>query len=215
MNAEAADCRKDERTPAAETDVDQDQLRARALTHPRTMDTSHTGELGSTSSAKRAIGVLRGAAARPWPWGAQPRSRRQADFGQRRYNAHPVSRALKRWLSVLLLGALAFSQASLVLAACGIDRAALVQALAGDMHDCCDSERPAPNLVPMSANSCLGEGTSDLQASGTSIPAVAAPPAQPVLFVSQPHGGPTPSAVLRTPPARAVPSRILLHSFLI
>lgn len=126
-----------------------------------------------------------------------------------------MSRALKRWLAVLLLGALAFSQASLVLAACGIDRAALVQALAGDMHECCDTEGPATNLVPMSANSCLGEGTSDLQASGPSMPAVAAPAALPVLFVPQRQAGPPPSALLRAPPARAVPSRILLHSFLI
>ena len=126
-----------------------------------------------------------------------------------------MSRALKRWLSVLLLGMLAFSQATLVLAACGVDRAGLVQALAGDMHECCDTERPATNLVPLSANSCLGEGTADLQASGTSIPAVAAPPALAVLFVPQPHGGPPPSALLRAPPASAVPSRILLHSFLI
>jgi hypothetical protein len=126
-----------------------------------------------------------------------------------------VSRALKRWLSIVLLGTLAFSQATLVLAACGIDRAALVQALAGDMHECCDTERPAPNLVPMSANSCLGEGTSDLQASGTSIPALAAPPALPVLVLRRPQAGPPPSALLRAPPASGVPSRILLHSFLI
>ena len=126
-----------------------------------------------------------------------------------------MSRALKRWLSVLLLGTLAFSQASLVLAACGIDRAALGQALAGDMHECCDSERPAPNLVPMSANSCLGEGTSDLQASGSSIPAQAVPPDLPVLFVPRPQVGPPPCALLYPPAARAVPSRILLHSFLI
>ena len=116
---------------------------------------------------------------------------------------------------MVLLATLAFSQASVVLAACGLDRAALAQALSGEMHECCDTEQPANNVMPMTANSCLGEGTSDLQAPAAGLATVVGLANSPVLFVALAPGDSRASARLSVPPPKGIPPRILLHSFLI
>jgi hypothetical protein len=125
-----------------------------------------------------------------------------------------MSRHLKRWLSILLLGALAFSQATLVLAACAMDRGQLAHMMSQPAdHDCCD-EAPALDAIPMTANGCFVQSTSDLQALAA---AIALDPAPAVVMLLLPLPESRPVVLLRwsAPPPKAVPPRILLHSFLI
>ena len=126
-----------------------------------------------------------------------------------------MNRRLKRWLCFAMLGTLAFWQASLVLAACAMDRGQLGQmAAVMDDQGCCDEGMQSGNdVMPMTSNACFTHATSDLQA-------VAMPPAVPVmptavvlLVPRQQIARPVAWSPALTPPA--VPPRILLHSFLI
>jgi len=55
-----------------------------------------------------------------------------------------MSRRSKRWLSFLVLGALAFAQLNLALAACAMDRAQLAQMISQPTeHECCDEAEQA------------------------------------------------------------------------
>jgi hypothetical protein len=129
-----------------------------------------------------------------------------------------MSRRFKRLLSILVLAALAFSQGSLALAACVMERGELPQMLTGQTeHDCCDEGGSLPdnNSLPMSANGCVSHCTADLQALDLPVVIVRAPTLVP-LFVLSSHG---PRQLVaadanESPPA-AVPPRILLHAFLI
>jgi len=127
-----------------------------------------------------------------------------------------MNRRIRRWLSILLLGALAFSQASLVLAACAMDRGGLAQMLSTPAdHECCD-EGTAPqggNVMPMSANLCASHVTFDLQAFNAFSGALIA--RAPGLSLAPPRPQDAASAPRQDAPPKAVPRRILLHSFLI
>lgn len=122
----------------------------------------------------------------------------------------------RRWLSIALLAVLGFAQASLVLAACAMDRGQLAQALAQPAgHECCDEMGSGPNgdALPMSANECVAHSTADLQVFGGPLPIFIAIADLPVWVVPADR----PAAVPRLAPLarQRVPSRILLHSFLI
>jgi hypothetical protein len=125
-----------------------------------------------------------------------------------------MTRRIKRWLSILLLGALAFSQASLVLAACAMDRSGLTQMLSAPAadHDCCD-EATTPqggDAMPMSASMCAIHTTSDLQAFNAFPVAVTAKAISARYTHEHPLQLAAPPVVA---PPKAVPPRILLHSF--
>lgn len=127
-----------------------------------------------------------------------------------------MTRRLKRWLSIVLLAGLGFSHASLAVAACVMDRADLsqmlaTQAAADECCEACDGE----GSVSMTANACVAQGTVDLQLSGAvSVPVLPGASARIVLVVPSAVEQPVERRFTERPPA-AVPSRILLHSFLI
>jgi len=131
-------------------------------------------------------------------------------------NPAPMKPRIRRWVSTALLALLAFTQASLVLAGCAMDRAELAQMLTQPGgHDCCDESGASTGFdaLPMSANECVAHSTADLQASGGPLPIFLAIADLPVLHlpVDRPPATPRKPA----PPRERVPSRILLHSFLI
>ena len=127
-----------------------------------------------------------------------------------------MTRRTKRWLSILMLGTLAFSQASLVWAACAMDRSGLAQTLSAPApaadHDCCD-EGTAPqggDAMPMPASICASHTTSDLQAFNA-FPVAITAKATSAWYT---HERPLQSDVRPVvAPPKAVPPRILLHSF--
>jgi hypothetical protein len=126
-----------------------------------------------------------------------------------------MKRHLKRWLSILLLAALGFSHASLALAACVMDRADLSRMLASPQvaHECCDIE--GGGTLEMTANACNVKVTADLHIYGAaSVPVLPGTSARVVLIVPQAIERSLERRLIERPPA-AVPSRILLHSFLI
>lgn len=128
------------------------------------------------------------------------------------YNQASMKSRTRRWVSIAVLALLAFTQASLVFAACAMERGQLAQALAQPAdHDCCDESDDG--AVPMSANACLAHSTADLQISGAPLPAFAAIASVPVLHPAVERTLPVPRAA--PPPRQRVPARILLHSFLI
>lgn len=121
----------------------------------------------------------------------------------------------RRWAAIFVLAALAFTQASVALAACPMDRGMLAGAMtmsAGEPCGTCD----APKQAAMdNANVCVAHCTADLQ----QVPhlVVVAPALVPMLvfWVSQPPGPPSPPKGLTARPPGAPPHRVLLHSFLI
>lgn len=116
---------------------------------------------------------------------------------------------------MVVLALLAFTQASLVFAACAMERGELAQVLTQPAdHDCCDEMGNASgDGIPMMANECVAHSTADLQVSGGPLPIFVAIASLPVLHLPVDR----PAAVPRATPAlrERVPSRILLHSFLI
>jgi hypothetical protein len=127
---------------------------------------------------------------------------------------------LIRRLALALIAVLAFAQASVVLAACTMDRGEMgpMMAHASDSgapdEDCC---APAPVHSPEAqvANNCFAHCTADLQLAGFPVALVQVPAATPVLLLPQPERRSPGRAVLEAPPPPTVTSRILLHSFLI
>ena len=122
----------------------------------------------------------------------------------------------RRWVSIAILSLLAFTQASLVLAACAMDRGELAQVLAEPAgHDCCDESGASAggDALPMSANECVAHSTADLQVFAGPLPIFLAVADLPVLHLPVDR----PPAMWQAPPPlrERVPSRILLHSFLI
>jgi hypothetical protein len=119
-----------------------------------------------------------------------------------------MNRRLVRRLAFALIAFLAFAQAGVALAGCIMERGGMANMAAAG--DCCS---PAPEFQPVSElkNDCLAHCTADLQLSGLPLALVQAPADAPVLFV------PPPSVTCRAPPSPAppIPSRILLHSYLI
>lgn len=121
-----------------------------------------------------------------------------------------MTRRLIRRVAVMLIALLAFAHGSLALAACGMDRGSMTQAMAmPDMPDCDGAgNAPAPGAV------CAAHCSSDLQLPGLQIPLVREAAAGPVLVVElrELH---LDGALLAPLPHPAPPPRILLHSFLI
>jgi hypothetical protein len=131
-----------------------------------------------------------------------------------------MNRRLIRRLALALIAVLAFAQASVVLAACTMDRGEMGPMMAHTSdsgaadEDCC---APAAVHSPEAqvANSCFAHCTADLQLAGFPVALVQVPAATPVLLLPQPERRSPGRAVLEAPPPPTVTSRILLHSFLI
>ena len=122
--------------------------------------------------------------------------------------ATAMNRRLLRRLALVLIAFLAFAQAGVALAGCFMDRGEMAaMAMQGD---CCS---PAPEFEPAPElrNNCLAHCTADLQLSGLPVGLVQAPAHTPVLVLPR-ATFPYPPA---PPPVVTLPSRILLHSFLI
>src|SRR5262245_10779013 len=124
--------------------------------------------------------------------------------------APPMSRRVIRRVAVMLLALLGFAHGSLALAACGMDRGSMAQAMAMPEMPNCDSAGSAPASGAVCAVHC----SSDLQLPGMQLPLVREAAAVPVLVVElrERH---LERALLAAPPHPAPPPRILLHSFLI
>src|SRR5436190_8590505 len=125
-----------------------------------------------------------------------------------------MRRRLRHSICILVLGAIAFSHVSLVVAPCEMDRANLAQVLSpASGEDCCDgAAMDDGGVMPMTPTSCVAHATSDLQILGVALPfdhltqsAVVA------LYLPLPHLPAIKSRAL--PLSRSVPARILLHSF--
>jgi hypothetical protein len=121
---------------------------------------------------------------------------------------------LIRRISIWLLAALAFAQASVAIAACSMERGSMAPML-GMAGDCGDCKSPAKSVAPQNANGCVAHCTFDLQLSG-SLAALAAHPADvPVLVLPRAERHRVPTSIDEPSPPGGVPVRILLHSFLI
>jgi hypothetical protein len=125
--------------------------------------------------------------------------------------ARRMSPRLIRRVAVMLIALLAFAHGSLALAACGMDRGSMAQAMVmSDMPDCDSAvgDAPAPGAV------CASHCSSDLQFPGLQVPLVRGAATVPVLVVEMRERH-FEGAQLAAPPHPAPPRRILLHSFLI
>jgi hypothetical protein len=122
-----------------------------------------------------------------------------------------MNRRLIRRVAVMLIALLAFANGSLALAACGMDRGSMAQAMAMSEMPDCDS---ASGNVQAPGAVCAAHCTSDLQLPGLQLPLVREAAAAPVLVVElREHR--FDGALHTAPPHPAPPPRILLHSFLI
>ena len=128
-----------------------------------------------------------------------------------------MTRKAKRWLAVLLLGALAFSQASFVLAACAMDRSALHHVLSAQDADqsCDEAALSGGEGRPISANGCIANSILDLQLPGAAGVIVPGPSLAPHFFAPSPARTAWYISKRDGAPPGIVPPRILLHSFLI
>lgn len=125
-----------------------------------------------------------------------------------------ITRTLKRWIALLLLAVFSFSHASLAFADCPVDRATLAQAITQSAENPCCNGVSAAGYESLYGNRCVAHCTSDLRAAGLAVALVRAPADAPVLLLASFDDGGS-GVRLDAPPPEAVPSRILLHSFLI
>lgn len=126
-----------------------------------------------------------------------------------------MKRTLKRWIALALLAVFSFSHASLALADCPMDRATLAQTIAQAAEDpCCEAATPA-GYESLYGNRCVAHCTSDLRLAGQPVALLREPADAPVLLLPAFDGHSPPAAHVDLLPPEAVPSRILLHSFLI
>ena len=127
-----------------------------------------------------------------------------------------MSRRLRRWIALLMLGLLGFAQAGVALAACLADRGEMAGMASAPAHGaaghaCCEDGDRAPGPP---TNICVAHCTSDLQAFGWAsfaVPRVAA-----LVIAVIPRASIV--AVWYTPaeaPPPRIPPRILLHSYLV
>ena len=123
-------------------------------------------------------------------------------------SAIAMNRRLIRRLALALIAFLAFAQAGIALAECFMDRGEMA---AMDMQGDCCSSGPEFEAVAELTRDCLAHCTADLQLSGGPVGLVQAPAQTPVLVLPR-ATVPYPAA---PPPVVTLPSRILLHSFLI
>ena len=120
-----------------------------------------------------------------------------------------TSRLIRR-IALALLALYAFGQASVALAACGMDREAMAQAMAMPAGDPCDdcAKADADSVTAL----CVAHCTADLQlaaAAPDALPAAAIADALIVIAVPRFRSPP----VLAYLPPGTPPRRILLHSF--
>jgi hypothetical protein len=134
--------------------------------------------------------------------------------------APAMSRRLIRRLAFALIAVLAFAQASVVLAACAMDRgemgammAQVNESGAADEGCCAPASVSLPEAQVVS--NCFAHCTADLQLTGFPVALVQVPAATPVLLLPQLEPSPPGRALLEAPPPPTLASRILLHSFLI
>jgi hypothetical protein len=119
-----------------------------------------------------------------------------------------MNRRLVRRFALALIAVLAFAQASVALAACGMERGEMAQMSSGG--DCCGGVDVKMSALP---NDCVAHCTADLQLSGLPVVLVQAPAAIQLFMLPR---VPDRVGARHEPPAPAAPpSRILLHSFLI
>jgi hypothetical protein len=119
-----------------------------------------------------------------------------------------TSRLIRR-VAIALLAVYAFGQAGVALAACGMDRGAMAQAMTMPAGDTCNdcAKAGADAVTPL----CIAHCTADLQLTGAAPDVVVAPAVQTPTIL--------PIARFRSPPLLAylppgtLPRRILLHSF--
>jgi|SRR3954470_23461612 len=128
-----------------------------------------------------------------------------------------MNRRTRRWMSMLLLAMLAFSQATSVLAACAMQRSQLAVMIGAPGHECCDEANSGGEVMPLSANACFSHATADLQVLGSSLWVISAPCRSGAIVPAAYSSAARSAAIhlLATPPPKLIPSRILLHSFLI
>ena len=126
-----------------------------------------------------------------------------------------LTRALRKWIAVLTLGALGFAQASVSLAACSMERGTISDVLAAKTSTPCDCGTAMTEFGPLFANRCVAHCTSGLQLSGAAaaIAHVAAP--APTLVRPRAQQRVTWRRRAQLPPVASVPKRIQLHSFLV
>ena len=124
-----------------------------------------------------------------------------------------LRRSLKRAVALVVLGGLAFAQASVVLAACQMERGDLAHMFSAgeESSECADSM--AASTPGDSLNGCVAHCTSDLQAVGGFAIIIHAPALQILALPRSEFESGFASGPAGPPPAR-VPPRILLHSFL-
>jgi len=121
---------------------------------------------------------------------------------------------LIRRVALWLIAALAFAQASVVLAACSMERGSMVPML--EMIEGCASCEPEGGTdAAQPANRCVAHCTADLQLPGSMIALVRSPAHVPVLWLPPLDRSAFLRTKLESPPPGGVPARILLHSFLI
>jgi hypothetical protein len=119
-----------------------------------------------------------------------------------------TSRLIRR-IAIVLLALYAFGQAGVALAACGMDRGAMAQAMAMPADDTCDD---CAKAATESINAlCVAHCTADLQLTAAAPDALPGPAiVDSAIAVGFPRFRSPP--VLALPPG-APPRRILLHSF--
>jgi hypothetical protein len=124
-----------------------------------------------------------------------------------------MNRSLLRRTALLLTALFLFAQGSVALAACAMDRGSMAPAMemAADME--CDCGATEANTTP-NAN-CVAHCTADLQLPGGAAVLVRASAISAVLHVVAFREHSIQAFNGKVPPPRGVPSRILLHSFLI
>jgi hypothetical protein len=121
------------------------------------------------------------------------------------------TRTLRIWIAALMLGALGFSQASVSLAACSMERGAIGEVLAEKTAAPCDCGAALTEFGPLYANRCVAHCTSDLQLTGAASAIASGTTYGPMLVLPR-------AAAPRwtdAPPPMGVPKRIQLHSFLV
>ena len=120
-----------------------------------------------------------------------------------------MNRRLVRRVAFCLIALLGFAQGTVTLAACTMERGAPMQmSPAGETSGC---DEPAGTV----ANVCVAHCTADLQVAGTAAVLVQVPGKAQALLVPLRIEYWSGRMALEVPPPQTVPSRILLHSFLI
>jgi hypothetical protein len=122
-----------------------------------------------------------------------------------------TARPIRR-IAILLLAVYAFAQASVALAACGMDRGAMAQAMAMPAgHGCDDCAGQAGDADSITA-ACVAHCTADLQVTAAEPVFIAGTVYAQGLTLPRPRWDAGPPVAAHWPPG-TLSRRILLHSF--